>query len=233
MPEHEPEKKYSMTIETQKRKYFRLTVRKQVRVPTLLGWIVLCAVAVGLVILVAQRSCVFLSYHKPIQADALIIEGWVPDYVLEQGLTEFNAGPYRWILSTGGPLSKGSHLSRYRTYAELSAASLAVRGGDPNKIVALPAPHVPKDRTRVSALEVQTWLINHPDIKTMNIMTLGPHARRTYLEFRRVLPQTVKLGVICIPNEDFDDDTWWTSSAGVKTVITEGLAYLFKRLGSL
>ena len=212
--------------ETSKRKRFSLMTRKQALVLTPLGWIVLCLCMIGLIVLLTQQACMFLSFHQPIQADTLIIEGWAPDYVLKQGLTELGSGACDLILTTGGPLSRGEPLSEYKTYAELSAATLKALGVDPNQVVALPAPYSARDRTGVSALEVQKWLIKHPEIRAMNLMTLGPHARRSYWEFKQVLPLTVKLGAICIPNEDFDGDRWWTSSAGVKTVVTEGLAYL-------
>lgn len=203
-------------------------VRKQTLVPTPLGWIVLCLCTVGLIVALIQQSCGFLSYHRPTQAHTLIIEGWTPDYVLKQGLKKLRSGDCDLILTTGGPLSRGAPLSEYKTYADLSAATLKALGADPNQIMALPAPYSARDRTRVSALEVQKWLTRHPEIKALNLMTLGPHARRSYWEFKQVLPQTVKLGAVCIPNEDFDRDTWWTSSEGIKTVVTEGLAYLGK-----
>jgi hypothetical protein len=217
-----------VTKETPKRKRFGLMVRKQAWVPTPLGWILLAVCTVGLAVVLVRQSCTFLSYHRPIQADTLIIEGWVPDYVLQQGLIKLKSGDCGLILTTGGPLSRGAPLSEYKTYAELSAASLKALGADPDQIMALPAPYSPRNRTRVSALEVQKWLTRHPEIKALNLMTLGPHARRSYWEFKRALPQTVKLGAICIPNEDFDSDSWWTSSAGIKTVVTEGLACLGK-----
>lgn len=217
-----------MTKEGSKSRRFSLLVRRQALVPTLLGWIVLCAATVGPIALIIRGACAFLSYHQPIQAEVLIIEGWVPDYIVKQGLAQLGSGTCRLILTTGGPMARGEPLSEYKTYAELCAASLKALGADPSQVVALPAPYSARHRTRVSALEVKTWLTLHPEIKAMNLMTLGPHTRRSYWEFKRALPQTVTLGAICIPNDNFDADSWWTSSAGIKTVITEGLAYVFK-----
>jgi hypothetical protein len=73
-----------VTKETPKRKRFSLMVRKQAWVPTPLGWIFLAVCTVGLAAVLIRQSCAFLSYHRPIQADTLIIEGWVPDYVPTQ-----------------------------------------------------------------------------------------------------------------------------------------------------
>ncbi len=219
-----------MKKEISKRKWFSVATRKQVLVPTCLGWIVLCVCVIVPTLLCGMQACAFLSPNQPIQANALIIEGWAPDYVLATGLEELHSGVYQVIVTTGGPLWRGEHLATYKTNAELSAASLVALGADPNQVVALPAPYAPRDRTRVSALEVQKWLLKHPEIKTFNLMTVGPHARRSHLEFKRALPSNVQIGIISIPDEEFDHEKWWHSSAGIKTVITEGLAYLYKRL---
>lgn len=215
-----------MTQDTIKKRRFKLMTRKRMPVPTVWGWIILCVCFFCVGRLFLLTSCVFLSYHNPIEAEAMIIEGWVPDYVLKEGLAEFDSAPYRVILTTGGPMARGEPLSEYKTYAELCAATLKALGADPNEVVAIPAPYAPRHRTRTSAVEASKWLGQHPDITALNLMTLGPHARRSYEAFRQALPERVKLGVFSVPNENFDRDRWWTTSAGVRTMISEGLAYL-------
>jgi len=60
----------------------------------------------------------FLAVHEPVSASIFIVEGWVPDYGLPSALSEFDRGSYNVLCTTGGPLSKGFFLSRYKSYAK-------------------------------------------------------------------------------------------------------------------
>ncbi|NEP26194.1 MAG: cytosine deaminase, partial [Moorea sp. SIO3I6] len=53
----------------------------------------------------------FLSITSPINADALVVEGWLPDYALKGAMEEFDRGNYQKIITTGLPLRKGYYLS--------------------------------------------------------------------------------------------------------------------------
>ena len=121
------------------------------------------------------------------------------------------------------------HFSNYNTYAELSAASLKKLGVPEDKIIVLPNAYVLKDRTYASALEVRKWLLKHTEIKTINLFTMGVHARRSHYLFKKALPSKVKLGVIAAASKDFIPEKWWASSSGVKAVMVEQIAYLYFR----
>ena len=103
---------------------FQLVVKRQVYVPTVLGWVLLLSIVAGTFALSVTRTYPFLACSKPNAADAFIIEGWVPDYILEERLTPLAAGSCRLVITTGPPIGFGQNLSQYKTYAELTAARL-------------------------------------------------------------------------------------------------------------
>lgn len=207
----------------------KLFVKKPLYVPTLLGWLLLVIVTAALSVVCIGNAYSFLAYQRPVDADVFIIEGWVPDHVLEECPASLQSHACRLVLATGGPLSVGSDLSQYHSYAEMTAARLAELGFQEEQIIALPNEGVDKGRTYAAALEVRQWLSEHPDVTGANLVTLGPHARRSYLTFRRVLPPTFALGVCAVPPREYDSDCWWRCSAGARTVVGEGIAYFYAR----
>lgn len=172
----------------------------------------------------------FLAVCAPVDADTLVVEGWLPDYALEVVAAIFRQGNYRRIITLGEPLKHGYFLSNYKTYAHLAAATLAALGIDPACITAIPVAQVDRNRTSTTAFALQEWLMLHGvDIATMNLCSLGPHARRSWWLFRRVLP-SVKIGVIAVAPQDYDPDRWWHYSAGVRSVMVETIGYVYVRL---
>lgn len=205
----------------------KIFVKKEKYVLSFWGWGVLLSLTSGIFIFFIINAHSFLAYHHPIEAQVLIVEGWVPDYALEETAKQWNQQNYQNVVTTGGPLYVGSFLSQYKTYAELSGATLQKLGIDKSKIIVLPAPIAERNRTITSALEVKMWLMKHPEIKYFNLLTLGVHARRSYMLYRNALPPTVELGVIAVQSKDYDPEKWWYFSAGVRNVIFEGIAYFY------
>ncbi len=208
----------------------KLFVKRQVYVPTFRGWLLLLVVMAALSLLCVYRAYPFLAYENAIDADVFITEGWVPDHTLERSLPVFAADGDRRIVTTGGPIGVGSHLSQYKSYAELTAATLVKLGVKEEQIVAVPYQAVDRGRTYAAALAVREWLRDHPGIKRANLVTTGPHARRSFLTFKKVLPRTFELGVCVVPPQDYDPQRWWTYSEGCRTVVSEAIAYAYARL---
>ena len=152
----------------------RLFVKKQVYVPTVLGWFLLLVGAAALTLFCVVNAYRFLAYEDPRDADVFIIEGWVPDHTLEESLALFPAGRRLHFVTTGGPLQVGSALSQYRTIAELAAARLVKLGVERERITAVPNQAVERDRTYAAALEVRKWLLENPDVDRANPILFGP-----------------------------------------------------------
>jgi len=61
----------------------------------------------GLLVLYFSRIYPFLAYHNPVQPDVLIVEGWLPEEIIDKACTEFKTAPYRYLVTTGFPYYKG------------------------------------------------------------------------------------------------------------------------------
>lgn len=211
----------------------QLLCRRQRWVLTAQGWLIVLFSLVLVMTGIFFNLYPFLAVNAPVQADALVVEGWLQDESLKAAMTEFRSQPYKLLITTGGRLPVGFYLAKYKTYAEISAATLVALGLEQEKLVAVPANRVTRDRTNAAAIAVKQWLDrDRPDIRSINLWTQGPHARRSWLLYRKTLEPTIKVGIIPTPDPEYDPQRWWTSSAGTRTVISELIAYLYARLFS-
>ncbi|HAV65222.1 MAG TPA: cytosine deaminase [Verrucomicrobiales bacterium] len=208
----------------------RLLHRRELPVPTWRGWLVL----LGLLTLLSTIGCrtiqPFLAVNDPVPGGPLVIEGWLADYALQAAVNEFQRRTYDGLYTTGVPLEKGAPLSEYRTYAELGAAVIAALGVATNAVHAVPAPDVRRDRTYTSAVALREWFAGQGrGVKQLTVVSVGAHARRTRLLYEFAFGPEVRIGVICVPDREYEPDRWWASSAGVRDVVDETVAYLYAR----
>jgi hypothetical protein len=202
--------------------------RGQCWVPTGRGWIAFLIAVTATLLFSINSIYPFLAVNAPIPSSILVVEGWLPDYALEQAKNEFDRHNYRLIVATGKRISRGLYLSRYRTYADLSAATLKRLGMKGQSVVAVPIDFAAKDRTYECAVAVRDWLAGSGlSATSINVFTLGPHARRSRLLFKKALGDTVAVGVIAAEDLDYDPHSWWRSSEGVKSIIEESVGYFY------
>ena len=210
---------------------FGLLVRKPCW--TLSIWAKLLVVAVVLVVCILTRwkLCSFLSPNERVPAQYLVVEGWAPTYVIEQAVSEFNRGGYKKILTSGG-LAKGEWSAQHGvTYAILAAQQLRRDGMPDDSVVAVSSPTALSDRTYTAALAVKKWLAtNASPGASVNVFTLGPHGRRSWLLFQKALGGGAKVGVIAVSDTEYDPVHWWRSSEGARDVLSEAIAYVYVKL---
>ncbi len=193
------------------------------------GWLALWLAGIAAIFFVFLKIHPFFAINRPVTADYLVVEGWTPDYALAAGFKEFKAHPYKGFLTTGCPLMEGYFLTEYPTFAHLAAATVRQLGVETNRLEAIPSYVKYRDRTYASALALKKHFQQQGrPLTSINILTLGAHARRTRLLFEKALPG-VAIGVIAVENREFDPHHWWQSSSGVREVIGESLAYLYAR----
>lgn len=181
-------------------------------------------------ILTIQHAYDFLAVNDPCPGGILVIEGWAPDYALEATVAEFRKNHYDQLIVTGGPIEKGLPFCEYKNTADFSAAILLRMGLATNVVHAVPAPKTQKDRTYLSVLVLKRWLRSHGGLPArINLMTGGAHARRSRLLYEQVFDADVRVGVMAIPDREFDPQRWWTSSVGVRVVLSELIAYGYAR----
>jgi hypothetical protein len=205
--------------------------RRECLLPTWRGWVALVLVCVVLAIIAIRGIHPFLAVTAPAPGGMLVVEGWMSDYGLETAVAEFRRNHYDKLYVVGGPLDLGSPLAEYKTLAELSAATLVKLGLNTNEVQAVPAGWVRQDRTYTSAVTLRNWWRDHGLAPTqVNLMSGGPHARRSRLLFEKALGPGVTVGVISVPDRDYDPQHWWRSSPGFRIVTGEALAYVYARL---
>jgi hypothetical protein len=170
----------------------------------------------------------FLAITDHVQGEFLVVEGWLPSYALRE-VASLDHGGYRKVLTSGGLIT--SEWARPgETYADWATARLKRMGVNGDLIQSVPARATERDRTYTAALAIRQWLHdNATGVKSVDVLTMGPHARRTRLLYQMALGNKIKVGVIAVPDKDFDPAHWWRSSEGVRAVIGEGIAYLYAR----
>jgi len=174
----------------------------------------------------------FLAITERVDADALVVEGWVHPYAIRVSVDEFSAHPYQWVFTTGGPVvGNGGYVNDYQTSASVGA-ELLKKAGVPAELVKMVPSHViGRDRTYSSAIALREWFKEHNlQVQALNVVTEDAHARRTRLLFERALGPDVAVGVIAVRNPDYDAKHWWRYSEGVERVVEESVAYLYAKV---
>lgn len=211
--------------------YFSLLKKKECLSLTWRAWLLILISLAFLGVFILSQIHTYLAISNTVTTEVLIIEGWIPDVSLEKAVRLIEQGQYDVILTSGGPLVRGSHLSEYSSYADLSAATLKKMGIYNARVFSVPSGQTDFDRTLASALAIKSWLSEQEMLlNSVDVFTLGVHARRTQLLFQKTLGSSIKVGVISSPHPDYDPTVWWKSSAGIKAVLSESIALLYTKI---
>lgn len=192
----------------------------------LTGW----GVAVlAVVVLFASAVHDFLAINNPVQANVLVVEGWAwNSAAIQEAAEEFNRGRYD-VVVTVGVLStgQGSELMQENP-ARRAAEQLKKLGVEHRAIEVLAVPNIDRHRTYASALAVRHWLEDSKvDALGINVFTLGAHARKSLVLFKRAFGQSVPVGVIAGTEYSYDPQRWWLSVRGIYTVLRKTIGYLY------
>ncbi|MBD2356122.1 YdcF family protein [Tolypothrix sp. FACHB-123] len=209
-----------------------LIKRQEIWTLTAQGWIIAIALIASWVIFIITHIHPFLAVTSPLKsAEFMVVEGWLPDYALQEAVTEFQNGNYRQIITTGSPLEVGNYLTEYHSFADVSAATLQKLGLPPDKVIAVPTPMVTKDRSYASVAEFKRWLSQaNLQPASINLVSLDAHTRRSWLVFKRLLAPEIQVGAIATKTRNYEPQQWWRYSEGVRTVIYEAIAYIYALL---
>ena len=227
MPSKNPS---ATTSSNAKRPYWGLLGRRSLLLPTRRGWLLLLILTAGLGWFVLHHLEPFLADNDPLPDGVMVVEGWVPDFGMQMVIQQVRSSPTHKIYVTGGPVEIGAPLYQYHTLAELGAATLRGMGLEATQVQAVPSPLVYKDRTYTSALALRDWFIAHGGIpKKINLISVGPHSRRSRMLFQRVFGDSAQVGVTALEDPNYDSKHWWHTSQGVRTVTDEAIAYCYAK----
>lgn len=206
----------------QKRDSWRLTIY---------GWLIVICSLLLLGLLFVRNLHDFLEFQHPVLSDVIVVSGTLPDKALETIVDQISRKPETIVLTVGGPISRGSHLSPYQDYATLAAATLGKISPPGTRIVAIPSSITERDRVYTSAVALRDWLKQHrPDVASVNIYSLGVRSRRTKILFDAALGGQIEVGTIVVDDPSYDASRWWATSQGFRTVTNELIAYVYTKV---
>ena len=183
-------------------------------------------------ILVFNSVYPFLAITHRVNAKVLVVEGWMGEYAIRAAVRESQSNHYERIFTTGGPVEgTGGYINDFYTFASIGA-DLLKNDGVPSELVQMvPSRVMDRDRTYYSAVALRDWLRAHNmAVPRIDVVTEDVHARRTRLLFEKALGKNVAVGIIAVPNPDYNWRRWWWYSEGVKGVGSEAIAYAYAKL---
>jgi DUF218 domain len=196
------------------------------------GWLIVLAGIILAFSAFLLRVYPFLAVTDRVDTNVLVVEGWIHEYAIRAAVEEFQSKSYEQVLTTGGPVEgTGGYINDYQTTASVGADLLIKAGLADGSVQMVPSRVMDRDRTYASAVALRTWFREHNlTVRGVNVLTEDVHARRTCLLFQEALGHNVAVGVIAVPNPDYDANHWWSYSEGVKDVVSEAFAYIYARL---
>jgi len=195
--------------------------------PTLWGFLLCSSIIVLCLILLFKNIANYLSENQQINAQYLVVEGWLAEPELIKAIDIFKQEDYQLLITTGGP-DTSQVKPKYKSYADKAAAFILSTGFDKNRLVVIPTPASAQDRTYLSAVMVRDWFKQNSVTAEFNILSEGVHSRRTHVLYKDAFGQNSKIGIIAAEPRNYDKSHWWRTSTGAKSVLTEaiGLAWV-------
>ena len=191
--------------------------------PVIGRWWLVPGLAAFAVVFLVRWVHPFLAPTKRVDADVLVVEGWIYDYMMAPSAAEFRQGRYTLLLTSG--LEVGG--APGDSFAQRTATRLEAQGVPRNALVACPAALTTNARTVKTARAVRDKLRDlglHP--RGINVITAGPHARETWVAYRHTFGREIPVGIISLPKTNYPPDRWWTSRPGLFWVTKDFIAWL-------
>jgi hypothetical protein len=212
-------------------KFYGILVRKERWGLSWRGRFVVLASVLLLGWLVFSEIHPFLAVTHRENSKFLVVEGWVRPYAIKAAVAEFKTGHYDRVFSTGGPVvGTGGYSNDYNTEASVGADQLRNAGVPTDALQMVPSRVWNRNRTYYSAIALRDWFSSHNvQVRSLNVLTEGPHACRTWLLFQEAFGSDVRVGIISIPHPDYDEKRWWHYSDGVRDMVGEVIAYIYAK----
>ena len=110
--------------------------------------------------------------------------------------------PYQFnsVYDIGFLDGKNRIVNDFESYAEIARNDLITSGIDSSFVIAVPGKRARLNRTLTSALAFRDWLkASDFKVEGINIISLGVHARRTWMTYKKVLGKSYEIGIISLP----------------------------------
>jgi hypothetical protein len=173
----------------------------------------------------------FLAQNEPIQSDCVVVEGWLTPDCMSKAAQFIQTRKIHHILTTGSTADDEWDTFRGETFAELGKERLASLGVPKAEITAVPSHINQRDRTYNAALALKQWCGQTGNaLISFNLLTEGPHARRSHMLFKRAFGPKIEIGIIPLKPANVETMPWWQTSSGFRAVMSESFAFLYAAL---
>jgi uncharacterized SAM-binding protein YcdF (DUF218 family) len=218
-------------IDASYKKFFGMVELKQRWSLSLRAWCLVAGIVVIVPLLFFWQAYSFLAVTHRVNADVLVVEGWVNEHAIDVALREFQSNHYQRVFTTGGPVpGHGRYINDFYTGASVGADLLKKAGIPDESLEMVPSRIVARERTYSSAVALRDWFRNHNlQIHSFNVLTEDCHARRTRLLYQKAFGEKFVVGIIAVSNPDYDSKDWWRYSDGVREVLGESIAYVYAK----
>ncbi len=189
----------------------------------------LVALLLGAMALAGVRNLyAFLATTRPVGGQYLVVEGWMPGFAYREAAAMFRKGGYTRIIAVS--VGRDDGLAPGEQPQDSGAERLAHAGVPAGSIAVASSSAIQRDRTFHAARAVSDWMRReNVTAASLDVLTLGPHARRSHLLYQDALGSAFKVGIIAVDDPRIDPRHWWRTSQGARSVISEAIGYAYAR----
>src|SRR4029077_7283089 len=140
----------------------------------------------------------FLAITHRVNANILVVEGWIHEYAIRAAVKEFQSNQYQRVFTTGGPVQgTGGYTNDFCTSASVGADLLKKWGLPDERLEMVPSRVMDRDRTFGSEIALRNWFLDHNiAVSCIVVVTEDVNARRTRLLFQKAFGKDVQVGII-------------------------------------
>ena len=129
---------------------------------SLRGWSLVAGIVVLVPLVLVWQTYPFLAVTHRVNANVLVVEGWVHENAIGAALKEFQSNHYQRVFTTGGPVpGRGGYINDFYTSASVGADLLKKAGVPDESLQMVPSRVIARDRTYSSAVALREWFRDH------------------------------------------------------------------------
>jgi hypothetical protein len=169
----------------------------------------------------------FLAVSSPAGKGILVVEAWIPVEALSEAIGAFKRGNYCYLVVVGNRNSaSGISAEQLLSPVDQAAGELEKSGFDGSKVIRVYHDNS-TDKTFSSARALKTWLLENPKVpRSIDVFTVGVHARRSWIAFEKALGDDFHVGIIAARAMYYNPGTWILSRKGIWLVTRNISGYL-------
>lgn len=209
------------------KKKFQLFRKRNCTRPTLLGWVIIILFVVIIFRLSLVGIYYFLAVNHPVKSKTLVIEGFVPTYAIKGALEYYKENDFDRLIVTGIPIVNYEFIAPYKNTGLATLTALRKFGFNDTVYIADIPTNIFIDRTYHTAIATKMLFDENNWLKNFDIYSVGVHARRSRLMFKKVFGSDYDIGIIAHKDRTYDPNYWWKNSKGFRNVSNEFVATLY------